>query len=100
MNRSPWATDDVEALRDLAKAFFTNEALPREDEFAEQGFPSLDLWQAAGKLGLLCASIPEEYGGGGGTFAHEVAIIEAQMRSGAGAMAIAEIGRASCRGRG
>ncbi|NUR30604.1 MAG: acyl-CoA dehydrogenase [Catenulispora sp.] len=89
MSRSVWAGDDVEALRDLAKSFFTHEALPREEEFAAQGFPSRDLWQAAGKLGLLCASIPEEYGGGGGTFAHEVAITEAQMRSGAGAMAIA-----------
>jgi acyl-CoA dehydrogenase len=89
MSRSSWATDDVEALRELAAAFFTKEALPREEEFAAQGFPSRDIWQAAGKLGLLCASIPEEYGGGGGTFAHEVAITEAQMRSGAGAMAIA-----------
>jgi acyl-CoA dehydrogenase len=89
MSGSPWATDDVEAVRELAKSFFVNEALPREDEFAEQGFPSPDIWQAAGKLGLLCASIPEEHGGGGGTFAHEVAIIEAQMASGAGAMAIA-----------
>ena len=88
MSRAAWATDDVEALRELATAFFTHEALPREDEFAAQGFPSKDIWQAAGKIGLLCASIPEEYGGGGGTFAHEVAIAEAQMRSGAGAMAI------------
>ncbi|MEY9893484.1 acyl-CoA dehydrogenase [Catenulispora sp. MAP5-51] len=88
MSRSAWAGEDVEALRELATAFFTNEALPREEEFAAQGFPSGDIWQAAGKLGLLCASIPEEYGGGGGTFAHEVAITEAQMRSGAGAMAI------------
>jgi acyl-CoA dehydrogenase len=88
MSRSAWATADVEAVRELATAFFTTEALPREDEFAAQGFPSKDIWQAAGKLGLLCASIPEEYGGGGGTFAHEVAIAEAQMRSGAGAMAI------------
>ncbi|NUP47779.1 MAG: acyl-CoA dehydrogenase [Catenulispora sp.] len=88
MSGSSWVTDDVEALRELAAAFFVKEALPREEEFAAQGFPSPDLWRAAGKVGLLCASIPEEYGGGGGTFAHEVAITEAQMRSGAGAMAI------------
>ena len=88
MSRSPWASDDVEALRELATSFFTNEALPREEEFAAQGFPSKDMWQAAGKVGLLCASIPEEYGGGGGSFAHEVAVIEAQIRVGAGAMAI------------
>ncbi|WP_194896739.1 acyl-CoA dehydrogenase family protein [Catenulispora pinisilvae] len=88
MSRSPWASDDVEALRELATSFFTNEALPREEEFAAQGFPGKDMWQAAGKVGLLCVSIPEEYGGGGGSFAHEVAVIEAQIRVGAGAMAI------------
>jgi acyl-CoA dehydrogenase len=88
MIRSAWSGDDVEAVRDLATSFFTKEALPREEEFAAQGFPSPDIWQAAGKLGLLCVSIPEEYGGGGGTFAHEVAVVEAQTRSGAGAMAI------------
>ncbi|NUR61299.1 MAG: acyl-CoA dehydrogenase, partial [Catenulispora sp.] len=88
MSGSTWESDDVAAVRELARAFFVNEALPREDEFAAQGFPSKDIWQAAGKPGLLCASIPEEYGGGGGTFAHEVAIIEEQTRCGAGAMAI------------
>jgi acyl-CoA dehydrogenase len=88
MSGSARGSDEVAALRDLARAFFVKEALPREDEFAAQGFPSKDIWQAAGKLGLLCASIPEEYGGGGGTFAHEVAIVEEQTRSGAGAMAI------------
>ena len=34
-------------------------------------------WEKAGAAGLLCASMPEEYGGSGGSFAHESAIIEA-----------------------
>ncbi|WP_019068149.1 acyl-CoA dehydrogenase family protein [Streptomyces hokutonensis] len=84
--RSPWLTDELDAVRDLARTFFTKEAAPREEEFARQGFPAKELWRRAGELGLLCASIPEEYGGGGGTIAHEIVLIEEQMKAGAGAM--------------
>ncbi|MFD3930468.1 acyl-CoA dehydrogenase family protein [Streptomyces sp. NPDC058614] len=84
--RSPWLTDELDAVRDLARTFFTKEAAPREEEFARQGFPAKDLWRRAGELGLLCASIPEEYGGGGGTIAHETVLIEEQFKAGAGAM--------------
>ena len=41
-----------------------------------------DVWTKAGELGLLCCSIPEEYGGGGGTFAHDLAVLESQSRAG------------------
>ncbi|MEV7283174.1 acyl-CoA dehydrogenase family protein [Streptomyces sp. NPDC093252] len=85
-HRSPWLTDELDAVRDLARSFFTEEAAPREEEFARQGFPARELWRRAGALGLLCASVPEEYGGGGGTIAHEIVLVEEQMTAGAGAM--------------
>jgi acyl-CoA dehydrogenase len=85
---SPWETNELKAVRELARAFFTKEAAPLEERFAKQGYPDKELWRRAGELGLLCVSIPEEYGGGGGTFAHEVVLIEEQMRAGAGAMAM------------
>ncbi|MBF6435003.1 acyl-CoA dehydrogenase family protein [Nocardia cyriacigeorgica] len=86
MARAMWSDDEVEAVRDLARNFFEREVVPHEEKFVEQGHPDRELYRTAGKLGLLCAALPEAFGGGGGTFAHEAAIIEEQVRAGDGAM--------------
>uniref|UniRef100_UPI003D8E28D9 acyl-CoA dehydrogenase family protein n=1 Tax=Gordonia sp. B7-2 TaxID=3420932 RepID=UPI003D8E28D9 len=79
-DRSSWETDDLTALRDLARSFCEKEIKPNIEKFIEQHHVDRDLWNKAGELGLLCMSIPEEYGGGGGTFAHEAVLIEEQAR--------------------
>ncbi|MDV6307615.1 acyl-CoA dehydrogenase family protein [Gordonia amicalis] len=76
--RSPWEDDDISALRDLARSFCEKEIKPNTEKFIEQHHVDRDLWLKAGELGLLCMSIPEQYGGGGGTFAHEAVLIEEQ----------------------
>lgn len=86
MARAAWSDDEVEAVRDLAKAFFEKEVVPHEEKFVAQGHPDRALYNRAGELGLLCTAIPTEFGGGGGTFAHEAAIIEEQSRAGDGSM--------------
>lgn len=78
--RSCWMNEDLDALRELARAFFEKEVAPNVDKYIEQHHVDRDLWNKAGELGLLCLSIPEEYGGGGGTFAHEAVLIEEQAR--------------------
>jgi acyl-CoA dehydrogenase len=40
-----------------------------------------DFWLAAGKLGLLCPTVPERFGGAGGNILHQVAITEEQSRA-------------------
>ncbi|MCZ4076834.1 acyl-CoA dehydrogenase family protein [Rhodococcus sp. H36-A4] len=80
--RSSWIDDDIVALKDMATKFFEAELLPNQERFADQKSVDRDVWNKAGNLGLLCASIPEEYGGGGGTYAHDFAIFDAQYRLG------------------
>ncbi|MDL9938516.1 acyl-CoA dehydrogenase family protein [Gordonia sp. ABSL1-1] len=78
--RSAWENDDLTALRDLARSFCEKEIKPNIEKFIDQHHVDRDLWNKAGELGLLCISIPEEYGGGGGDFAHEAVLIEEQAR--------------------
>ena len=87
--RPAWSDDDVEAFRDLARTFFEKECAPHEPRWAEQQHVDREVWTKAGALGLLCPSIPDEYGGGGGTFAHEAVIAEEQVRAGAGSLGTA-----------
>ena len=49
---------------------------------AQQHRPDAEAWTAAGRAGLLLADVPEEYGGGGGTFAHEAVVLEELARAG------------------
>ncbi|HIW68983.1 MAG TPA: acyl-CoA dehydrogenase family protein [Candidatus Dietzia merdigallinarum] len=71
-------TEDLDALRDHTRAFMAKELAPNLEKFSEQGFVDREFWTKAGDAGLLCISIPEEYGGGGGTFGHEAVIAEEQ----------------------
>jgi len=79
--RSPWMTDELSMLRDLSRSFFEREAVPHQERWAKQQHVDRDFWNKAGEVGLLCASIPQEYGGGSGTFAHEVVISEEYGRT-------------------
>jgi len=72
-----WAGDDVAMVYDTASRFLSEEIAPRYDEFEKAEMFDRESWKKAGEAGLLCASMPEAYGGAGGTYAHESAIIEA-----------------------
>jgi acyl-CoA dehydrogenase len=76
-----WSDEDIEAFRDLANTFMTKECAPHEQRWGEQQHIDREVWNRAGELGLLCPSIPEEYGGGGGSFAHEAVMMEEQART-------------------
>ncbi|MBN9243139.1 MAG: acyl-CoA dehydrogenase family protein [Mesorhizobium sp.] len=72
-----WITEDVAMLYDMAHRFLSDEIAPHYDAYEKNEIVDRSAWGKAGAAGLLCASMPEEYGGAGGSFAHESAIIEA-----------------------
>jgi acyl-CoA dehydrogenase len=82
---SSYVTDELRMFQDTARRFMEAEVKPHLERWDREGCVDRDLWNKAGALGLLCAAIPEEYGGGGGNFAFEKVLIEEQARVGCSA---------------
>ena len=72
--RPAWMTEDLVLLEEQARRFLAAEFGPHLEKWHEEHAYPREVWTKAGAAGLLCASIPEEYGGAGGTFAHEAVI--------------------------
>ena len=68
---------DLEQLTVTTNRFADRDCLPHDERWRAQRHADRDIWTKAGAAGLLCASIPEQYGGGGGHFGHEVVITQA-----------------------
>jgi acyl-CoA dehydrogenase len=66
--RSTYETEELDLFRASARPFIEQVCKPNLARWDEQGRVDRDLWLKAGAQGLLCASIPEAYGGGGGHF--------------------------------
>jgi acyl-CoA dehydrogenase len=86
--RSPWRQQEHDDLAGVVRAFFEREVVPNQEKHLAQGHPDRDLYRKAGDAGLLGLSIPAEYGGGGGTFAHEAVLAEGQVRAGDSSMGL------------
>ncbi|MEM7097426.1 MAG: acyl-CoA dehydrogenase family protein [Pseudomonadota bacterium] len=82
---SPWLNEELRILQDAAAKFFADEFKPEYEAWVNDGMVSREAWIKAGQAGLLCAEIPAEYGGGGGSYLHETVIIEAQCQAGVAA---------------
>jgi acyl-CoA dehydrogenase len=79
---SPWLNDELKVLQEAVRRFIAEEFVPNYERWIHQGMVDREAWYKAGSMGILCASIPEEYGGAGGTFAHEVVIAQELIRAG------------------
>ncbi len=77
-----WSDSTLESFRDSVVRFIESEVQPGDEEARRRGHVGHQVWREAGKLGLLCTDIPEEYGGAGGDFRHEAVIHEELARRG------------------
>jgi len=65
-----------EQFRDTVRKFLAKEAAPYLDKWEEEGITSAAFWRAAGEAGLLCASMPESYGGVGLDISYDLILLE------------------------
>jgi acyl-CoA dehydrogenase len=79
---SPWMNEELRMFRKALREFIQEEFVPKQSKWREQHKPDLEAWKQAGATGLLLADIPEEYGGGGGTFAHNAVVTEELAQAG------------------
>lgn len=67
-----------EAFRETVRKFYEKEVVPNTSRYEQQQHVDRDLWNKAGALGLLCATMPEQYGGSGVDRLYSMILIEEQ----------------------
>ncbi|QEZ49107.1 acyl-CoA dehydrogenase family protein [Cupriavidus oxalaticus] len=74
--------EDHEQFRTTVRRFLEKECLPRQEQWWADGIVDRETWLKAGREGLLCTALPEQYGGGGGDFGHAAVIAEEMAYAG------------------
>ncbi|SCK31127.1 Acyl-CoA dehydrogenase [Variovorax sp. HW608] len=74
--------EDHEAFRDMVRRFIDNEIAPHHAQWEADGVVPRDLWLKAGEAGMLCCTVPEQYGGAGADYLFDVIVFEEMARSG------------------
>jgi acyl-CoA dehydrogenase len=75
--------EDHAIFRTAVRRFVDTEIVPFHAEWEKQGVVPRELWRKAGEAGLLCPSMPEQFGGAGADFLYSVIVYEELGRAGA-----------------
>ena len=76
-------TPEHDMWRDTVRRFMEKEVVPFHDQWEKDGIVPRELWLKAGEAGLLCCTVPEEYGGLGLDYLFDVVVFEEMWRVGA-----------------
>src|SRR3546814_15382117 len=69
--------------RDSVRKFVEKEIVPFHDQWEKEGIVPRELWLKAGEAGMLCCTVPEEYGGLGLDYLFDAVVYEELWRVGA-----------------
>lgn len=70
-------------FRETVRRFVEREIMPCHAQWEKDGVVPRELWLKAGAEGLLCCTVPEEYGGLGLDYLFDVVVFEELWRAGA-----------------
>ena len=74
--------EDHEAFRSMVRRFIDNEIAPHHAAWEDSGVVPRELWLKAGAAGMLCCTVPEQYGGAEADYLFDVVVFEEMARSG------------------
>lgn len=75
LSRSAY-NEDHEAFRETVRRFVADEIEPNADKWDEEKIVPKSIWPKAAEIGMLCPTVPEEYGGLGLDFGYNAIIDE------------------------
>ncbi len=75
--------EEIAIFRDAVGKFYEQHApQKRVEKWREDGQVEAEFWREAGAAGLLGMTVPEEYGGHGGDFRHDLVVLDQQAEKG------------------
>jgi alkylation response protein AidB-like acyl-CoA dehydrogenase len=76
-------SEEHHMFRETVRKFVEKEIVPYHAQWEKDGQVPRELWLKAGAQGLLCCTVPEEYGGLGLDYLFDVVVFEELWRAGA-----------------
>ncbi|MEO8559325.1 MAG: acyl-CoA dehydrogenase family protein, partial [Rhodospirillales bacterium] len=80
MSAAPIFTAEHELFRDQVRKFVAREIAPHHPLWEKEKRVPKEAWRKAGEAGLLCMTMPEEYGGAGADVLHSIILGEELAR--------------------